>query len=190
MTLTTENRFKPNLYGKGVFINLVTITDAEDISGTTLPFLDRAVDIGIKLTLDIGREDFQPELTIFGNFERDFNTNQIIGWGSAFCIQELLYKLSYKGQLNLDNTIPKEAIESLIGKQFYKLAYVSGIKDNGQLRYTNWNLIAAPDEDHEYLAKRFQKSTLSGYPKNYRPELVDLLEQSNIEEEDNNQYIY
>lgn len=189
MTLTTENRFKPNLYGKGVYINLVTITDVEDVSNTILPFINNTVDIGVKLTLDIGRE-FQPELTIFGNFERDTETNKVIGWGSAFCVQELLFKLCYKGQLNPDNSIPKEALQSLIGKQFFKLAYVSGIKESGQLKYTNWNLIAADDEYPEYLAKRFQKSILSGYPKNYKPELIDIELENFIEEEATSQFIY
>ena len=189
MTLTTENRFKQNLYGKGIYVNLVTISDAEDISGTVPVFLDRAVEIGVKLTLEIGRE-FQPELTIFGEFEKDVYTDEVIGWGSAFCIQELFYKLSYQGQLNSDNSIPAEALKSLIGKQFFKLSYVSGIKDNGQLKYSNWNLIASPDENPELLANRFQKSILNGYPRNYRPELVDTSEESELEDESINQFTY
>lgn len=181
MVLTTENRFKPNLYGKGIYVNLVTITGVEDISGTTPVFLDRPIEIGVKLKLDIGR-DFEPELSIFGEFERDANTREVKGWGSAFCIQELLFKLSYKGHLGSNNSIPAEALQSLIGKQFYKLTYVSGIKDNGNLKYSNWYIIASSDEDPESLAKRFHKSVNSGYPRNYRPELVDIQEEILVEE--------
>lgn len=189
MTLTTENRFKSNLYGKGLYINLVTIIDAEDISGTTLPFLDRPIEIGVKLTLDIGKE-FQPELTIFGEFEKDINSGEVIGWGSAFSIQELLYKLSFQGRLDDNNTIPAEALKSLVGKQFFKLSYVSGIKDNGNLKYSNWNLIASVEEEPESLVKRFQKSVLNGYPKNYRPQLIDIVEESVLQEESDDEYVY
>lgn len=189
MTLTTENRFKQNLYGEGVYINLVTIADAEDISNTQPLFLDRPIEIGIKLKLEIGRE-FQPEMSIFGEFEWDQDTNEIIGWGSAFVLQELLYKLGYKGPLNSNNTIPQEALKNLIGKQFFKLSYVSGIKDNGDLKYSNWNIIAATDETPESLANRFHKSVVNGYPRNYRPELVEIEKEANIESVPNQGVIY
>ncbi|MBK8945447.1 MAG: hypothetical protein IPM32_09290 [Ignavibacteriae bacterium] len=188
MTLTTESRLKQNLYGKGVYINLVKIIDAEDISNTQPFFLNSPIDIGVKLTLNIGREDFFPELSIFGQFERDTNTNEIIGWGNSFCTQELFYKLGFRGHLKDNNEIPNEAIELLKGKKFYKLAYVSGIKDDGNLKYSNWNLIAAEEEDPKTLADRFHKSVNSGYPRNYRPELVDIFEDSIAEEV--NQMIY
>ena len=58
MTLTTNNPWSSKAYGPGIFINEVTILEAEDISGTVPIFMQEPVDIGIKLTLDVGR-DFQ-----------------------------------------------------------------------------------------------------------------------------------
>ena len=92
MTLSCNNTFPKRTYGPGVYINEVTVADVQDISGTTLPFLERPVDIGIRLYLDIGRE-FQPELIIAGNFKRDPATNEVIGWGGAFVVQEALSRL-------------------------------------------------------------------------------------------------
>ena len=172
MTLSCDKPFNNNNYGKGIFINLVKIASAEDISGQQLPFLEQRIDIGIKLLLDIGR-DFQPELIIAGNFDRNTITNDVQGWGSGFLIQDALYRLGYSGNLTADNRVPQAALDALKGHQFYRLSYVSGTKDNGKPRYSDWNNIASVGDGPDSLAKRFQKSLLKGYPKNYRPELLD-----------------
>ena len=172
MTLSCDRPFAANNYGKGIFINLVKIATAVDISKMQLPFLEQPIDIGIKLLLDIGR-DFQPELIIAGNFERNAITEEIQGWKSAFVVQDAMYRLGYSGNLTVDNRVPQAALDALKGHQFYRLSYVSGTKDNGKLRYSDWNNIASVGDGPDSLAKRFQKSLLKGYPKNYRPELLD-----------------
>jgi len=173
MTLSCEHPYPQNNYGKGIFISLVTIAHVEDISGQDLYFADSPVDIGLKLYLDI-KKDFMPEMNIAGYFERDIQNN-IKGWGSAFVVQDALSKLGFKGKLTVDNRIPSDVLQSLEGKQFYRLSYVCDLRD-GKLRYCDWNIIGSPDETPESLAKRFSKSLLKGYPKNYRPDCIDKLE--------------
>ena len=63
MQLTCANPFSTRTYGPGIYINEVTILNAEDISGQQLPYMEQPVDIGIKLTLDIGK-DWQPEMIL------------------------------------------------------------------------------------------------------------------------------
>jgi len=172
MTLSMDKPYNKNSYGEGIYVNLVTVIKAEDISGQTLTFLNNPVDIGIKLTIDVGKE-FTPEMFIFGNFEYDMLTGDIIGWGSAFVVQEVFKKLGVQGHLTKDNTIPESALAQLVGKQFYRLSYVSGAKDNGQLKYSDWNIIASLVEGAAFLASKFQKSLTRGYPKNYKPQLLN-----------------
>jgi len=172
MTLSCERQWQKRTYGPGIYINEATISDVLDISGETLPYLDRPYDIGIKLTLDIGR-GFQPELTIGGNFRRDVDTNEVTGWGSAFTVAEALSRFGYNSELSADNTIPPDVLQSLVGKQFLRLSYVSGTKQNGKLRYSDWSQIATLDEGAESLAERFRRSLAKGYPRNYRPQVLD-----------------
>ncbi len=174
MTLSTNNQWKKRTYGPGIFINEVEVAAAEDISGTTPPYMDRSVDIGIKLTLEVGK-DFQPQLSITGNFKRDPDTGEVIGWGGAFVVQEALARLGFKGELDQENRIPAEALEGVIGKRFLRLSYISGEKQNGKPRYSDWGRIATPEEGTEDLVTRFKRSVAKGYPKNYRPELLDQL---------------
>jgi hypothetical protein len=172
MTLSCTNPWSANHYGNGIFINKVTVANVEDISGQQSPFLDTPFDIGIKFVLDIGR-DFQPELIIAGNFKRDPITDEVIGWGNGFVVQEALAKLGYTGNLEDGNKIPPEILKEFIGESFYRLAYVSGLKGNGKPKYTDWNQIATLEEGADSLMKRFKKSLQKGYPKNYRPSLLD-----------------
>jgi hypothetical protein len=172
MTLSTDKPFNSHTYGPGIYINEVTIANVEDMSGQMTPFMDRPYDIGFKLILDIGR-DFQPELVIAGNFKRDQITDEVIGWGSAYVVQEALTRLGYKGSLDNGNSLPVNVLETFIGQKILRLAYISGTKDNGKFRYSDWNNIATLDEGGDNLFARFKKSLAKGYPKNYRPALLD-----------------
>ncbi|MFA6468220.1 MAG: hypothetical protein WCW35_04920 [Bacteroidota bacterium] len=171
MTLSTNNPYAKPTFGKGVYINEATIIEVEDVSGTTpQPFI-KQVDIGIRLTLDIGKT-FSTKMLIAGDFKRNEN-QEVTSWGAAFIVQEAFAKLGYKGSLNPDNSIPDEALESLLDKKFLKLSYVSGVRENGKFYWTDWNNICSVEEGAEQLAKRFKASLAKGYPKNYRPELLD-----------------
>ncbi len=172
MTLSCEKQWYKRTYGPGIYVNEVTIAGAEDVSGVTLPYLQRPMDIGIKLVLDIGR-DFQPELVIAGNFKRDLETGEVIGWGGAFVVQEALLRLGFTGSLESGNRMPASILAGLVGKRFLRLSYVSGRKENGQLRYSDWSHIATTEEGPEDLVRRFKWSLTKGYPRNYRPEVLN-----------------
>lgn len=172
MTLSCTSPFQKRSFGPGIYINEVTIADVADISGQQLPFLTEPVDIGIKLFLDIGR-DFQPEMIVAGNLKRDPDTGEVIGWGSAFVLQDALSKLGFTGNLEEGNRIPLDALEGLIGKKFLRLSYVSGLKPNDKPRYSDWSQIGTVEEGPDALAARFKRSLQKGYPRNYRPHLLE-----------------
>ena len=96
-----------------------------------------------------------------------------MGWGSAFPVQEALLRLGYTGSLAPGNTIPEGVLEALAGKSFMRLSYVSGLKDDGRPRYSDWNLIGTTEEGPEALSARFRRSVARGFPKNYRPEVLN-----------------
>ncbi len=181
MTLSCDSSANGGL-PKGIIVGKVTIVGVEDISGTTPQHLQFPVDIGIKLTLDVGKS-FQPEMIIAGNFKRDNSTGDVVSWGGGFVIQDLLIRMGYLGKLNEGNTIPSEALESLKGKSFLRLSYVTGLKQDGRPRYSDWTQVAAEDESRESLVARFHRSVAKGYPKNFRPEVleVETSKQSNSE---------
>ncbi len=172
MTLSIDQPYNRHTHAPGVFISQVSVVNVENISGQQPPYMERPIDLGLKLTLNIGR-DFQPDLIIAGNFKRDAQSNDVIGWGSAFVVQDILSRLGYSGILQEGNVLPQEALDFLLHKSFYRLSYVSGVKDNGRLRYTDWNQVATLDEGAESLVNRFKKSLCKGYPKNYHPEFMD-----------------
>lgn len=182
MTLSINNPFNKGYFGKGIYISKATVILAEDISNTKPEHMQRTVDLGIKLTLDIGK-DFNPEMIIAGNFERDETTNEVIGFGSAWVVADALNKLGYSNNLDNSNSIPKDSLDELIGKSFYKLAYVSGLKDDLSYKYSNWYVIGAIEDGAQHLYERFQKSYAKGYPSNYRPELTEA-ESMDIENEE------
>lgn len=172
MTLSCSKPWSNKTYGPGIFVSEATVIAAKDESGQLQSFLNRTFDSAIRLTVDIGREFF-PEILIAGDFKRNTDTNEIIGWGGAFVVQEALSRLGYTGDLVEGNTIPPDVIESLVGKPFYRLSYISGVKDGGKLRYSDWNQIAALEEGAESLASRFKRSLTKGYPRNYHPDIMD-----------------
>jgi len=172
MTLSCDKKYQKRTFGPGVYINESTIADVQDISGMTLPFMDHPVDIGLKLYLEIGR-NFQPELVIAGDFKRDPATGEVIGWGGAFVVQEALSRLGYTGTLTPTNELPAGILEPLVGKKILRLSYVSGEKDNGKPRYSDWNQIGTPEDGPDDLLLRWKRSLQRGDPKNYRPQLLE-----------------
>lgn len=155
---------------KGYLISEATIAGVKDISGTKLPFMTKPCDIGVQLILEIGKT-FQPTLAISGDFQRD-DSGEIIGWGRANKVRELFVKLGAAEGLTEDNRLPPDVLESLIGKKILRLSYVSGRKDNGKLKYSDWSEVGIPEDGAEVLAKRFESSVHRGYPKNFAPELL------------------
>jgi hypothetical protein len=171
LKISNDSNNGTETYGIGVFINKVTVASAEDRSGQKPVFLQSAPDVWIELTLDIGR-GFRPRMSFFGDFKRDDQTREITDWGSAFKVKNLFANLGIEGDINEDGTIPSSMLEKLPGKEFYRLKYASKIRNDGKVQYSDWTDRVDVDNPKR-LAQAFFKSVDRGYPRNYRPELVD-----------------
>lgn len=166
--------------GKGpsrVMLSKAKILAIEDISNKKVEYLGKTYEIGVSLTIDIGKENFKPTYTVAGNFKRDV-AGKVIGWGSAFVLRDFFSRLGFDGELNTDHTIPAEALTYVVGKEFLRLSYLSGIKGDGRPKFSDWAQIGALGEDMDLL-KRFEASVATGYPKNYHPELSTQVKSSN-----------
>ena len=155
----------------GVYVNEATIVSVEDVSGTTPAFMSRPLDIGMKLTLEVGR-DFQPQMLIAGNFRRDIKSGDVVAWGSACVVQDALLRLGYTGPLDPGNKIPTKALQDLVGATFLRLSYVSGTKNTGKPRYSDWTTIGSIADGPGDLLARWKHSRSRGYPRNYRPDVL------------------
>ena len=149
----------------------VKILEVADISGQQLSHMKSPCDIGVELKIDIGRE-FTPTMVLWGDFKRD-NQGNVVGWGGAFVLRDFLTKVGYKGELGENNSLTPEIIAFLNNKEFIRLSYLSGIKEGGRYRYSDWNQVASVEEGATGLVQRFRHSVEQGYPRNYHPELVN-----------------
>ena len=162
-----------SVYGHGVFISEATIINAQDHSGTMPSFLKTIPDIYLVLTIDIGKE-WTPEMSFFGDYKRDERSPEVIvDWGSAFKIRNLFSACGIHREINDDGTIPGDMVKELTGKKILRLQYVSGVRENGKLKYSDWTEQVLPaDGDPRKLAELFFKSVERGYPKNYSPDVL------------------
>ena len=152
----------------GIFVNQATIVAIEDISGEQLLYMKTPCDVGIRITIDVGR-DFQPTLNITGNVKRD---GEKTDWGQAWIVRAFFDKLGIAGHIEEENGrfhIPAEMLTECVGKQFLKLSYCAGMKekDPTKVRFSEWYEIATVEEGAQALHARFLKSLSKGYPKNY-----------------------
>lgn len=155
----------------GIFLSKATILTAEDISGKQLQFMSAPVDLGIALTLDIG-QSFNPTMHFMGNFRRDEVSKAVVDWGGATAVKMFLNQM-FPGEeipLTEDFHVPQDVLDRLIGKQFRRLSYISGVKPNGKTKYSDWNTIVSIEKSDEDLIALFHKSLAKGYPRNYKPD--------------------
>ncbi len=159
---------------KDIYVNKAKIISAEDISNKEI--FGQRFDMAIEVVLDIGK-DFFPVFSLYGNFKRDPEIG-ITSWGTAFRVKNFFKQLGVKankGCFTDELAIPQEWFTEIIGKEFYKLSYVSGTKEDGSLKYSNWTEISL--NNPEDLRNRFIKSfTEKGYPRNYQPHLINSLQ--------------
>lgn len=156
----------------GVFAERATITGGKNLSGKPLDWMGgKSFDIAVELELDIGRS-FNPTVTLLGNYKRDTAGN-IVGWGGAFKLPQLMADLGIQGRFHSDGSVPVEMLRQLVGRSVYRACYVSGAKEDGKLKYTNYDRLVPEQHGIEALKELWLADRKNGYPKNYRPALLD-----------------
>ena len=154
-----------------IIVQKVKIADVEITYGTKQDWQKYADDIGINLTLDVG-QSFQPKMYIGGSFKIDEVNNSVSGWGRAFKVKMLFDAIGLpiklaKGSAVVDNRLPENAKNHIIGKEFARLSYKStGVKADGDNRWVDWQDTEKLGNEN-ILKDKFKKSVSEGYVKNF-----------------------
>jgi hypothetical protein len=131
-------------------------------------------DIGVTLTLDIGR-DFQPNWYLGGVYKKEPTSGEIQGWSSVFsCGLVMLFKNiginleCPKGQTTTSAIFPDQLVEALKGKEVCRLKYLSSVRTdkNGEPKWVEFNTTSKVGDDTALIAK-FHKDVEGGYVKDF-----------------------
>lgn len=162
---------KPNGGHSPIFVSKVTVTKVNVKYNEPSPFNPDIInDVDLEIGFRTGK-GHDLTMNIRGSFKKDEVTHAILDWGSAFKIQTFCKVTGLIGEVDDDGKFPEGFFNGAIGKEFYKLDYISGVKDDGSNKYSISDIVGT---DPEKLKASFIKQfTEKGYPSNYKPELVD-----------------
>lgn len=177
---------------KGVYASLVTISKIEDLSnypGRQGELNKRNDGEPYELCIKVyyEREDGEDWSTMFwGNFKKDKVTGKIQGWkafgnGVQDFFETMYGNLEEVGnRLNDDWSISATLTEPLIGRKFYRISYISGIKDDNKGRYKDFYKIFTDDTTIETMQNVWAQASVK--MKSYAPDAADELERMKEEE--------
>jgi len=102
-----------------VIVQKVKIHDINVTYGEKQDWQQFSDDIGLDITLDIGK-DFKPSFYIGGSFKIDDVNGEIVGWGRAFKVKMFFDAIGLpirlaKGTSVSENKLPEGAKEAIIG---------------------------------------------------------------------------
>ena len=170
-------------YMQGVFVNDVKIVSVEPCYDGKVWQKQYKDDLGVDVTLDIGR-DFQPVMYIGGSFKKN-DFGDVEGLGSAVKVKFFFNELG----INVDDAelmskaLSDDVVSQCTGKTFQRLSYVTKRKDNGKLQYSDFQNILGEGKPKSELIDKFKESVANGWIKSYKPELMDT-QQTKFKESD------
>jgi len=208
--LDDKNESSSIKISKGVYASLGTITDVTDYSvhphypdrkplakkDGTLVVNKKGEPLQLCLEIKYQREDGQDWTTAFyGNYKMDAVTGKIKGWnafgnGVQDFFDKLIGREALENGLNDDYSIPQTLLNLLIGKQFYRISYISGFnkKDQTKGAYKDFNQVFLPDTPIEEMQQVWASS--APYLTTYKPDVVDELERLREENKQDTSFGY
>ena len=162
------NTSRPN----GIFVSKAKIATVEAFYNEQQRWQKKPDDLGLMMCLDIGR-DFQPEFYVGGMLKRT-EFGDVVGIGTIKKIDILLTSLGIDADISKDDlTLLQSVLDEFIGREFLRLSYVSGVKDNGKPRWSDWQETRRVGTDYDDFTASFLKAVANEYVKNYRPDSGD-----------------
>jgi hypothetical protein len=156
----------------GVFVNEVTITNVEPVyGGTDWQHDNYKDDIGLSLTIDIG-QSFEPTHYIGGRLKKD-DFGEVTSLGTARRINTFFEAIDVDVKLTDDHKFEEDALRDCMGRKYLRLTYVSGKRNDGKLKYSDFQEVAKAGENKRVLIDTFKKHVSNEWIKNYRPENMD-----------------
>lgn len=162
----------PKEFMSGVFVNEVTITDVTPVyGGTEWQNAKYKDDIGINVTIDIG-QSFQPTHYIGGRLKKD-DFGEVTSLGTVRRVGDFFTAIDVDVKLSDERKFEEDALRDCIGRKYLRLTYVSGKKDNGKLKYSDFQQVAKSTDNKRVLIDTFKEHVENGWLKNYRPEHME-----------------
>jgi hypothetical protein len=135
------------------------------------------------MTLDIGR-DFEPSFYIGGQLKRDEFGNKV-GLGTCKKVDILFDSLDIDVPITIDDlTIPQDILNDCVGRDFLRLSYVKGQKDNGKSEWSNWQETAKTGTDYNVFKETFLSAVSKKYVRNYQPNDEYVSSGNSVEDEE------
>jgi len=157
----------------GVWVNNVTVVSVEPIyGGTEWQHEKYKDDIGVNIVIEIG-QSFQPTFYVGGRLKKD-DFGETVGLGSVRRVSEFFDAINV--DVNMDDDtykLDETNLENCVGKEFMRLSYVSGKRENGKLKYTDFQTVASAQSEKRDLVSTFKEHINNGWIKNYRPEVME-----------------
>jgi hypothetical protein len=138
-------------------------------------------EIALRMALEVKGLSFPKELYVGGRFKRvpvAPGKGSIDGWGSAFRVARIFDELHIEGKADENGRLDPNVVEQLLGRELYYLQYVSRVRNDGKVAYSDYNMLAAHQEDEteeetcHRLYALFTADVQKNFVKNFHPELL------------------
>jgi hypothetical protein len=175
MGLSTSFKSEPKKssdFMSGVFVNECTIVSVKPVYGgkewQNEKYKD---DVGLDITIDIGKS-FQPVFYVGGRLKRD-EFGEVKDLGTVRRIATFFDAIDVDAKLTDEHKIEEDVLPDCVGQMFNRLSYVSGTKQDGKVRYSDFQEVVSANTPSITLIETFKKHVNNGWLKNYKPELMD-----------------
>ena len=159
-------------YMSGVFVNNVSVVSVKPIYGGTEWQNEKYKDdVGLEIVIEIG-QSFQPTFYVGGRLKKD-DFGEPVGLGSVRRVAEFFNAINVDVLMDDTGKLEEKNLESCVGKEFLRLSYVSGKKENNKLKYTDVQNVASANSEKRDLVDTFKEHINNGWVKNYKPELME-----------------
>ena len=156
----------------GGWVNNVTVVSVVPVyGGTEWQNEQYKDDVGVNVVIEIG-QDFQPTFYVGGRLKKD-DFGEIVGLGSVRRVAEFFNAIDVDVNMDDSMKLDETNLESCVGKEFMRLSYVSGKRDNGKLKYTDFQTVASAKSEKRDLVSIFKDHINKAWIKNYRPEVME-----------------
>ena len=144
-----------------ISVDNVKIATAKVVYNQQQKWQKRPDDVGIEMTLDIGKS-WEPNFYLGGIFKAEDGV--VTGWGSAYKVKMLLDAVGLSGA-RLDKTLgpeqqrfPVDLADMLVNRKFARLSYKSTKeKQNGDYYWSDWQTVAS-ENSFEELKTAFKEA--------------------------------
>lgn len=152
--LKDEGEFNSTKIAKGVYASLGTISKITDLSNH--PSIKRDTPMArndgtpyqLCIEVEYEREDGNKWTSRFwGEYDVDQVTGRIRGWNSFRNGVQKFFTTLYGSKeevgsrINDDASMGETLFAPCIGKKFYRVSYINGVKDDGKGKYKDWDQI-------------------------------------------------